>query len=254
MINRLRWWCPSVRNFGDEVGPYLFKHITGREPEYVSIGVRENEPHYCIVGSMIRECNENSIIWGAGYHLPSSCFRGKPLSIHAVRGPVTRRQLLRQGCDCPEVYGDPALLLPRYYSPPDRVMKGIGMIPHYIDKTDPKLRMFQNHPNVRIIDIQQPVEKVIDEITSCNLVFSSSLHGIIAADAYNIPAFWYKLSNKITGGPYKYNDYFQSVNREMVVLDANRFSSVREVVQVAQSHEYTVNIDLDKLMNACPFR
>ena len=166
MINRLRWWCPSVCNFGDEVGPYLFKHITGRIPKHIGIGKGENKPHYCIVGSMIRECNEHSIIWGAGYHLPNSRFRGDPPIVHAVRGPATRAQLLRQGCDCPEVFGDPALLLPRYYTPKPGTREGIGVIPHYADKKDPKLDMLRAHSNVRIIDIQQDVEVIIDQITS----------------------------------------------------------------------------------------
>lgn len=254
MINGLRWWCPSIHNFGDEVSPYLFKKITGRNPIHVGISHHEDKLHYCAVGSMIRECNENSILWGTGYHVPNSCFRGKPISIHAVRGPLTRDQLLKQGCKCPEIYGDPALLLPRFYTPSIKERKGIGVIPHYIDKNDIQLDMFRRHSNVKIIDIQDGVERVIDKVTSCNLILSSSLHGMIVADAYGIPGYWYKISNKITGGTYKYKDYFQSVNREFVVLDAKDFSTVKDVVNAVKTSPYTINIDLDILMNACPFK
>ena len=53
-------------------------------------------------------------------------------------------------------------------------------------------------------------------IASCNFIISSSLHGLIAADSLNIPHVWMKISNKIIGGNWKFNDYFLSMNKEQV--------------------------------------
>lgn len=249
-IYNLRWWCPSVHNFGDDVGPFLFKRITGHEPIYVGISHNEDIPHYSTVGSIIQECNDNSIIWGSGYHNPNARFRKKPMRIHAVRGPITRKQLLRQDCDCPEIYGDPALLLSRYYNIEVDKKYKVGIIPHYVDKQDDILNMF-NSSEIKIIDIQSGVKPVIGDILSCNIILSSCLHGIIASDSYGIPAYWYKISSKLVGGGYKFMDYFQSVNRPIIELKPEKYNTVSEIFNDIEP--YDIDIDLDKLIDVCPF-
>ena len=53
-------------------------------------------------------------------------------------------------------------------------------------------------------------------ICSCEKILSSSLHGLIVSDAYQIPNCWIELTGKISGGHFKYYDYASSVNRKFV--------------------------------------
>jgi len=45
-------------------------------------------------------------------------------------------------------------------------------------------------------------------------VISSSLHGLIIAHAYNIPAIWVRLGNRLYGDNIKFRDYLLSVGIE----------------------------------------
>jgi pyruvyltransferase len=69
-----------------------------------------------VIGSIIGwMTNKDSIIWGSGVREPDNPLPAIPRKVLAVRGPLTRKYLISQGVECPEIYGDPALLLPKIY-------------------------------------------------------------------------------------------------------------------------------------------
>ena len=210
-------------NFGDSaINSYLVEKITGKKPRLVSISGRVNEENYLISGSVLGSADKDSIVWGAGFLSKADGLSIKPRQIHAVRGKLTRQRLLEQGIECPKTYGDPALLMPRFYKPDITKTDATGLIPHY---NDHKLAKKYFDDNYKVIDICSGVENVIKQALSCSFIYSSSLHGLIIADAYNIPSAWVKTDATI-GGRFKFSDYF---------------SSRQEV-------------DLDKLWEACPFK
>ena len=160
---------------------------------------------------------------------------------------------MKNDVECPDVYGDPALLLPRWYMPAIKKTHKIGIIPHYIDQGHPWVEMNRNNPEVKIINILGGASHVVDEILSCENILSSTLHGIIAADAYGVPSMWIKLSNKLTGGSFKFEDYFMSVKREdikpTVIVPTLSLNDIMPSMQ-----KYTIDIDLNKLFEACPYK
>ena len=159
----------KCNNFGDALNPILYKYITGIDPMYCKLGAKS--PSYMCIGSILNEATENTIVWGAGIAVPSQI--NKNIDVRAVRGPMTRQYLLNNNIDCPEIYGDPALLLPKYYNPTVTKKYKLGVIPHVIE-----------YPHINISD---PEILKID----LNLIHS-----------YGIPSKWIKLSNVIRGGDY----------------------------------------------------
>lgn len=199
--------CP---NFGDFIGPYLFNQMTGRNP------VRKVPSNYSLtttfmtVGSIMSWCREDSIVWGSGIVNRKQDFP-RPYAVSAVRGPLTRQRFLEQGYECPEVFGDPGLLLPRFYTPRSNAKRyRFGVVPHYVDK-DICAELLKCHPEILMIDVFQSIESVIDNICNCDLIVSSSLHGLIVAHAYGKKALWVKFSDKLWGDDTKFSDYYQSL-------------------------------------------
>lgn len=248
-------WYGGDRNFGDILNPILLKALTGKSILNVSARYYQKE-HLLAIGSILDRATSNSIVWGSGFISEQSVFLEKPKRIYAVRGPKTRDKLIDIGIDCPEIYGDPALLMPYVYQPKKNIDKKykVGIIPHIVDKDNAWLKQFSSCDDIKIIDIQNPNPfKVIDSILECEKVISSSLHGIIVSDAYNIPSIWVKFSNNLQGGSFKFMDYFLSVKRQVKEpLLVDHSVTLKKVMQKFTLNDIDINIK--KLLDCFPFK
>jgi len=64
----------------------------------------------------VKYSNAQTVVWGSGVSGQERSFV-HPQNILSVRGPKTKEFCDRYQVKCPEVYGDPALLLSRVYRP-----------------------------------------------------------------------------------------------------------------------------------------
>ena len=253
-------WCGiRHRNWGDDLNFYFLQKLTGC-PIIIRHNFRmakwlQHRNFLCIGtlldGSKYKDCK--TTIWGSGC---SGADRGLtyPEKVLAVRGPKSRSYLLSQGIECPEVYGDPALLLPLVYQPKGdspsalpsregtltetRNLKletkkyRLGIIPHVVDLHHPVIEEIRGKyaDEILIIDLAHYKKwtDVIDQICSCERILSSSLHGLIVSDAYQVPSCWIELSGNISGGYFKFFDYASSVER-----DFNKPSRIVKVADIA---------------------
>lgn len=194
------WWYrlrDGTTNFGDELGPEILKRL-GHTVKRVPLDHAE----IVTCGSIIEQVGPDSLIWGSGlmYDRPA-----KPKRVLAVRGALTAARL---GLEDP-VLGDPGLLVPLLWErQPAR--HRLGVVPHYIDT--------RSFPDADlIIDPTQPVDEVIKQITSCSTIASSSLHGLVVADAFGIPTM--RLPHpKVKGGDMKFLDYVSALDGPLDVI------------------------------------
>lgn len=244
------FWFSAKVNFGDVLNAYLVEKISGRIAHLIKPW-RFRYTNYFVIGSVLSLVNRNSIVWGAGFIHPDKLFDAPPRRILAVRGPLTRQRLLDRGISCPEVYGDPALLMPRYFNPRVTPTRRLGLIPHFSDKEHPWVQQVSSQDGVTLIDIQtDDVEGFIREVLACEHIVSSSLHGVIIADAYQIPAMWVPLSEDV--GEFKFCDYFLSVGRDP--NDAKLLPKETDLDSLLSTFTpYEIGIDLDLLQSQCPF-
>jgi pyruvyltransferase len=246
----LVWWN-QTSNFGDLLSPWLARKISGKDVVYAD----RAKPHYLAVGSILDKANDNSIIWGSGsFGTERRNNMPKGATYLATRGPLTRNRIDTAKLRCPRIYGDPALLVPRYYPRTKEPSHELGLIVRW---SETNLREGINVEGVKLIDFaRSDVEAVIDDILSCKRVFSSSLHGLILADAYGIPNAW-KVSNSPKGREFKFWDYFISVGK---LRHPSTFKLLRPDLTLSMMLDgiefdgRPIDIDLEALLAACPFR
>lgn len=148
-------------NWGDDINDHFIRFLTKRDIAIyfdTPIAMALKRPNYLCIGSTLNYLTTpQTIVWGAGVIDDQLDMRAVPKQILAVRGPLSRDYLLRRGIDCPEVYGDPALLIPYFHqknrpNPPGTGR--IGVIPHYSDKLSPVLSAIKEKDSaLNFIDI-----------------------------------------------------------------------------------------------------
>lgn len=202
----LHWWkIPGIQqNVGDMLSPVVTEFLLEKNDISRSDPSLETR-HFYAIGSVIDGGYQDAVVWGSGL------LRGKDrywwrslrkLDIRAVRGPLTRQALLKNGFSCPEIYGDPAILMPLIYCPSDvQKQYAFRVVPHMVYGTA--------YPNA-LAPCTESWKGFIDGLIQSELVISSSLHGIILAEAYGIPAI---LLNDHDMNLFKYRDYYFSTGR-----------------------------------------
>lgn len=72
------------------------------------------------------------------------------------------------------------------------------------------------YPNdILLIDVDRSANEVVHDIARCNMIASSSLHGLIVADSLGLPSIWLKLSDDVAGDGFKFHDYSSALDTEI---------------------------------------
>ncbi|HEY0291291.1 MAG TPA: polysaccharide pyruvyl transferase family protein [Hansschlegelia sp.] len=246
----LVWW-DQTSNFGDLLSPWLVRKISKRDV----IRATPDEPHYSAIGSILDKTSNNAVVWGSGSFGTEKRKDVPPgAKFLAVRGPLTRNKIDISKKKCPRIYGDPALLVPNYYPRTVDATHELGLIVRW---SEPKWRDGFNVNGVKLIDFARgDIESVLDEIHSCKRIISSSLHGLIIADAYGIPNAWLA-SRSPRGKEFKFFDYFLSVGKLRKPIHFDLLSPDATLEKMIDGIEFNgdpIDIDLNALMNCCPFQ
>jgi len=135
------------------------------------------------------------------------------IKIHAQRGPLTRMTTLARS----SVYCDPALLYPLVFGRSSIQSEMAVFIPH-LNHFAKARRYFEENPEPGLRLVTPRTEdhrSVVDAIAQARVVFSSSLHGLVLADAYNVPNVWVDPTGIHRWPKWKFLDYFLSVGRPL---------------------------------------
>ena len=261
-LTKLFYWGGqySYGNFGDILSYYIFEKLSGYASSNYNLLELSDvvEEHYMTIGSIINYSTPQTIIWGSGMiskYLEDIKFK----KILCVRGPKTYKKLIDKGYKIPRKFGDPALMTPLIYKSKSIVKYKIGIIPHIKDydfikdnfKSDTLLII-----NLKIKKDNKSLEKVIDDINSCEFILSSSLRGIILSNAYNIPVVRFK-NYQLAGDDIKFIDYFESIYSDKYLCQSgdNIFNLIKNIENTKKIYK-TPDLIKDRqkdLIDTCPF-
>jgi len=201
-------WFQKLPNFGDRLNPWLVGKICKRRIQSYSINDVPQEPHLMAVGSILGFATRKTLVWGTGFVSSEDRPNAPPASIHAIRGPLSLKMAQELGaCGPRAALGDPALLVSGIYDPWVFRKRKLGIVPHYVDQNHPWIQKCRD-AGILIIDVGHPIKRILRQIKSCEHILSSSLHGLICAEAYGVKTQWIELGDKVIGGSFKFRDHY----------------------------------------------
>ncbi len=209
---KIYYW-KGKKNFGDLLTSLLLDKFTGLPSNWVE----PDKAELVMTGSILEHlpADWGGVIAGAGKLHEGSKILFPNAKILAVRGPLTARSLKGDF-----IWADPGLLADELVPLEDKKYN-LGIVPHWTDNKlefDPRFTKY----NPKIIRVSDDPLEVIKQIGQCKKIISSSLHGIILADAFGIPRR-IEISDKVMsrshqeGGLFKWNDYSSSIDMKLEI-------------------------------------
>jgi pyruvyltransferase len=197
-----------TNNFGDLLGPLIVARILNQLEAPLLRTARSARGRLLTVGSILPMAQSGDTIWGSGMngkHSPGELHFGS-LEVCSVRGPITAEILVDRGIDVPAIYGDPGLLIPTLFPElsTSATSAEIGIVPNFHE-----MDRFIGEGTL-VSPIGDPLDK-IKEICGFESIVSSSLHGIVIAEAFGIPAVLIRPERETL---LKYRDYYLGTSRE----------------------------------------
>lgn len=246
---RLPIWYWQLRehglggNFGDEANKDLLTWITGAQSEAELQFTHQHDTSHSIggrlfsIGSVVEHATQRGdVCWGSGLISANFRRRSKDLAhVVGVRGPLTASRLQQVA---PESYasvpvlGDPALLLPLVWSHLHRAQApahAVCVVFHWTDLKSHVARAAAPGFIVETCVVGQRSQEVMEQLLDCELVVSTSLHGLIFAEAFGIPARWVRDTTfpSILNDVFKFNDHLLSTGRPANLYASSMEEAVR---------------------------
>lgn len=262
-------------NLGDALSPVIVSALSGLP--IVHRHFDSKSERFACVGTIGQEFKGGTAhFWGTGidayknpidrqlkrYHRPpDTAFR-----IHALRGPVSAQTFRREGIEAPEIYGDPVWFLPSLIKPSPVQSCELGIVVHLTELSEQKATASTHESilrykipselatnlciiNTLIEPTFEAIEQKVKEITACKRIISTSLHGLVIAEAYKIPCLYLlncgggttmlHLENETEVMDQRIRDFYSGVGLKTLIAYAqkrNKATNWQHVIQAIDAY------------------
>lgn len=257
MQNPIKLYYARLANMGDLLNPLIIERCFGCDTVRCSFldgqmsAIGSGLAMYTLHGTPAMKLRQriNGIVrphvdvWGTGfinYTDSEGRFFKKDMRFHALRGELTRRnveRMLGRVVDVPT--GDAGILASELLDKAEEKRYDIGVIPHICDLSDDDVQQTVSaYDNAVLINVKDDPIEVIRRIAQCRVILSSSLHGLVVADSFNIPNIHALFTDKPLGDGYKFDDYYSAYAVEHIVRDL-RVSAPPSCAEIEDSYLIT---------------
>jgi|SRR5208337_555648 len=220
------YWWRGVSNFGDAIAPLLLERFAEIKVEWDTI----SRSSVASVGSILEHIPPlwDGYILGSGKLHEDSRLQVMQMGvlypkILGLRGPLSAR-----GIPGNYAIGDPGILVDELVGMQEKQWD-LGILPHFMDEElVPRFTKLMP-PGTVILPINPGDDPltVLRQIGGCRRIVTSSLHGMIAADAFGIPRR-VEMCSKLAkdGADFKFRDYSASIQTKWEpgkISEASRF-------------------------------
>lgn len=236
------YWWNARPNFGDGISPLLLEQFANIRVTWDTV----SRSSVVSSGSILEHVPPQwaGYVLGTGklYETSRLYLYGADTHVLALRGPLSKK--FYHG-DC--AIGDPGLLADELLPAPTR-RYDLGIVPHWSDTTLPADKRFHSDKwSTIVIDPADDPLNVVRLIGQCKKIVSSSLHGLIVADAYGIPRRFESTPRfDKEGGIFKFRDYHQSIGMNLQV--GTTMLANRHHVETRKHELYDAYADLETLI------
>lgn len=241
---RLYWYRLRPRpNFGDEISRLICEELSGQRVEYAPL----SRADLIATGSLLARHlvdmewkNYRGAVWGTGCMVAGETIPLFQADVKAVRGYLSAAQMVSPTHSSIH-FGDPGLLANRLLTRKPNVKTLIGIVPHWSELQHPFFAApFLQRADVKLINPLHDAREVIEEIASCQFILSSSLHGLVVADAFAIPNRWLRLytgqENRAGAPEFKFRDYYSVYGLAPIQpLNAKTISSIGQLIPLIEN-------------------
>lgn len=235
----------STRNLGDLLNELIIKNVIGYQVKQSNrftcqtTGIGSGLSRFFIPESRLKSSPKYMIalglgkisppiqIWSAGftyYPTEKEYSLRKNINIASVRGELTRKRLenvLNRRIDIKT--GDGGLLAALLIEKPTRKKYQVGIIAHMKEQNELRFNeLSKQYSNAILIDITGDPIDVLNQISQCECILSSGLHGLIVADSFGIPNKRLVYTRRLIGDDYKFDDYYSSFSASPEPFDLNK--------------------------------
>jgi succinoglycan biosynthesis protein ExoV len=182
---KLFYWDKAY-NFGDQLNPWLFQKLAphlfdaSEEALFVGIGTLINrtyqefsDPHFAKV---------RKIVFGSGVGYGQLPHIDETWTFYCVCGPLSAKAL---GLSPEHGVVDPAVLVSHFFQH-DGVRRAHGFMPHW-EHDGRTWRTLCEAQGLTYVSACAPVESVMTQIASLEVLYTEAMHGAIVAEALRTP-------------------------------------------------------------------